>query len=239
VAWQRGEAAAAAAGQLEEALALAREHNVSALEAAVLVWLGIASSDLGDHGRAAACLHEGLALASARGDLRDSVDGVEGMAWLAAATGRPDHAARLLGAAATLREEIGSPPSPTEVADFAPLLDRLRDALGPAEFEMAWAAGRALPPQEAIAEALVFSAAPSEPPAATRRHRVGDDVRGLTKRELEVLRLVADGESNRAIADRLFISPTTVERHVANIYGKLGVASRAKATAYARRHGFD
>ena len=55
----------------------------------------------------------------------------------------------------------------------------------------------------------------------------------LSARELEVLRLVATGKSNRTIAAELFISERTVERHVSNIFGKLDVSSRAAATAYA------
>jgi DNA-binding NarL/FixJ family response regulator len=60
---------------------------------------------------------------------------------------------------------------------------------------------------------------------------------GLTGREVEVLRLIAAGHSNRAIAQALFISPNTVLRHVSNIFAKTGVANRAQAAAYATRHG--
>jgi ATP/maltotriose-dependent transcriptional regulator MalT len=56
---------------------------------------------------------------------------------------------------------------------------------------------------------------------------------GLTRRELQVLRLVADGRSNKAIAAELVLSERTVDRHVSNIYAKLGVRSRAQATARA------
>jgi ATP/maltotriose-dependent transcriptional regulator MalT len=59
---------------------------------------------------------------------------------------------------------------------------------------------------------------------------------GLTGRELEVLRLVAAGETNHAIASRLHLADKTVHRHVSNIYAKLGVSSRAGATAYAYQH---
>jgi len=59
---------------------------------------------------------------------------------------------------------------------------------------------------------------------------------GLTARELEVLRLVAEGRTNRAIADALVLSERTIERHVSNIFAKLRVASRAAATAYAYEH---
>lgn len=62
------------------------------------------------------------------------------------------------------------------------------------------------------------------------------DSHGLTKRELQVLRLVATGQTNRAIADELVLSERTVDRHVSNIFAKLRVASRAAATAYAYRH---
>jgi ATP/maltotriose-dependent transcriptional regulator MalT len=58
---------------------------------------------------------------------------------------------------------------------------------------------------------------------------------GLTARELEVLRLLAAGETNKAIAE-LVLSKRTVDRHVSNIFGKLGVSSRAAATAFAYEH---
>jgi DNA-binding CsgD family transcriptional regulator len=63
------------------------------------------------------------------------------------------------------------------------------------------------------------------------------DAHGLSPRELQVLRLVAAGETNKAIAAELVLSERTVDRHVSNIYTKLGVSSRAAATAYAYEHG--
>jgi DNA-binding CsgD family transcriptional regulator len=59
---------------------------------------------------------------------------------------------------------------------------------------------------------------------------------GLTPREVQVLRLVATGQTNRAIAAELFLSEKTVARHVSNIFTKLGVSSRSAATAYAYQH---
>jgi DNA-binding NarL/FixJ family response regulator len=59
---------------------------------------------------------------------------------------------------------------------------------------------------------------------------------GLTQRELEVLKLVATGRTNRQIASELVLSEKTVDRHVSNIFAKLDVPSRAAATAYAFRH---
>jgi DNA-binding NarL/FixJ family response regulator len=60
---------------------------------------------------------------------------------------------------------------------------------------------------------------------------------GLSEREVDVLKLIAGGKSNREIAEQLFLSARTVERHIANIYGKIEVHSRTQATAYAFAHG--
>jgi DNA-binding NarL/FixJ family response regulator len=61
--------------------------------------------------------------------------------------------------------------------------------------------------------------------------------RGLTAREVEVLRLVAAGKTNRQVAADLVLSEKTVARHLSNIFTKLGLSSRAAATAYAYEHG--
>jgi DNA-binding NarL/FixJ family response regulator len=84
-----------------------------------------------------------------------------------------------------------------------------------------------------------------DPPGAERPHDRADIAEvlatpacpaGLTRREVEVLRLIAAGRSNREIAAALYLSPRTAERHVANIYLKIGAHSKAEATAYALRH---
>jgi DNA-binding CsgD family transcriptional regulator/tetratricopeptide (TPR) repeat protein len=72
----------------------------------------------------------------------------------------------------------------------------------------------------------------------TSRRTMGD-ASGLTRREVEVLRLVAVGRTNQAIATELFLSEKTVERHVSNILAKLGVGSRTAAAAYAFEHGIS
>ena len=59
---------------------------------------------------------------------------------------------------------------------------------------------------------------------------------GLTAREVEVLRLIAVGKTNRDIAAMLVISEGTVERHITNLYSKIGATNRAEATSYAHRH---
>jgi ATP/maltotriose-dependent transcriptional regulator MalT len=68
------------------------------------------------------------------------------------------------------------------------------------------------------------------------RRQAGAAAQGLTPRELQVLRLVATGKTNHAIAADLVIADKTVDRHVTNIFTKLGISSRAAATAYAYQH---
>jgi DNA-binding CsgD family transcriptional regulator len=74
-------------------------------------------------------------------------------------------------------------------------------------------------------------------PASARRPRTGPAGADLTPRELEVLRLLASGDSNGEIAHRLSVSVNTVERHVANLYRKIDARGRADATAFAIRRG--
>jgi len=85
-------------------------------------------------------------------------------------------------------------------------------------------------------EKLGAAPAVAEIDALTRRGG-GRNPHGLTPREREVLELVATGRTNRSVAESLSISEKTVARHVANIFRKIGVSSRAAATAYAYRHG--
>jgi DNA-binding NarL/FixJ family response regulator len=73
------------------------------------------------------------------------------------------------------------------------------------------------------------------PPAAPARKSVTYPA-GLTAREVEVLRLIAQGWTGAQIAEHLVISPRTVNRHTASLYSKLGVSSRAAATHYALEH---
>ena len=83
---------------------------------------------------------------------------------------------------------------------------------------------------------LLLDSLPQATPASDTAPRTRNDS-GLTVRELEVLRLVADGLTNQAIAEKLFVSDHTVHRHLANILNKLSVSSRAAAVAQAARRG--
>jgi ATP/maltotriose-dependent transcriptional regulator MalT len=83
---------------------------------------------------------------------------------------------------------------------------------------------------------LLLDSLPQSTPASDTSSRPRNDS-GLTVRELEVLRLVADGLTNQAIAEKLFVSDHTVHRHLANILNKLSVSSRAAAVAQAARRG--
>ncbi len=85
---------------------------------------------------------------------------------------------------------------------------------------------------EAVADALEAFLEADVRPGADR-----SSPDGLTRREVEVLRLLASGRTNQEIAETLYLSVRTVERHVANIYGKIGSRGRASATTYALSHG--
>jgi non-specific serine/threonine protein kinase len=233
-AWLRGDARESMR-RGEEALELARQHDISWIVPNILIGLGFTTTDLGDHDRAVAHLHEGLELGHAQGNLGDVIEGIEGLARLSTATRQPALAARLFGAAATLREEIATPYIPNERKWIDPLQADLRATLGSERFQAEWAAGAALSRDEAITVALAINAEPAEPDVPAARSAAA--THGLTARELEILRLIAAGRVNREVADELFISPATVARHIANIYRKLDIDSRAKLTAFALQQG--
>jgi excisionase family DNA binding protein len=209
-----------------EALSLARGEGWEWLVTMVLVGYGYTALELGDTDRAAALLREALELGERRGDLVDVNTALEGLATVAFALGQPESAARTYGAASALRDEIVMPMAPTESAYFDPLLDRIRGVLGGARFDGAWSAGRTLPRDVAIAEALSPRSGAYSAPEPLR----------LTAREHDVLRELMAGKSNREISEALFVSPTTVATHVASLFRKIGVDSRAEAIAWAHQH---
>jgi non-specific serine/threonine protein kinase len=124
----------------------------------------------------------------------------------------------------------------TALPSFEPARTAVRAALGDAEFEAARAAGRALPLPDVLVEAERDAATSVRPAKGERSGRSGT-LFGLTARELEVLRLVASGRTNREIAAALFVTQRTAATHVTHILAKLGVESRTEAAAWAVRYG--
>ncbi len=114
-------------------------------------------------------------------------------------------------------------------------LGPMRQALGATDVERWWGEGSALSLDGAFSLALAEVAPHLS--SFGRSDAVAPLVAGLTSREVEVLRLVAHGHSNKEIARELVLSPRTVERHISNLYGKIDARGKADATAYAIYHG--
>jgi len=138
---------------------------------------------------------------------------------------RPEPAATLL--AAMTRE----PSSANHVPELDDLAARLTRRLGKKRAEEVALAGSALDLSDAAAYALQQIGVARRSPTA-RQSRPG----GLSRREVEVLRLVADGRTAREIAAQLFISSRTAEHHIQHVYTKIGVTGRAAATRWAVEH---
>jgi non-specific serine/threonine protein kinase len=220
-----------AARYLEEAAQRLRSQGFAWGLSEALRYLGDLAQGSGDLDVARERYRESLALAQERGDPRLTTDALEGLAGLTAARGQAERATRLHGAAAALREQLGGAVVPWEHPSRERDLAAARAALGPAAFSSAWAAGAALPLAAAVAEALADVTVTADDAQDLT------SVAGLTPREVEVLRLLAQGRSNREIGEALFISPRTVNFHVTNLLAKLALDSRAKAAAFAVRRG--
>jgi non-specific serine/threonine protein kinase len=228
---------ARAGGIYEEGLALFRAQGDKHGAAWSLHYLGLVAQAQGDSARAGALYREGLALRWELGDKAGTAQCLEGLAAVAGAQNQTERAARLFGAAATLRDTLGTVFSPRDRADHEHDLAALRTQLGEQPFAAAWSEGRALPLEEAIDYALVdaaFTAAPATPPV--ERPAVGQPML-LSRRELEVAALLAQGLTNRQIAEELVISEWTADSHVRHILSKLGVRSRAQIAAWASEQG--
>jgi predicted ATPase/DNA-binding CsgD family transcriptional regulator len=219
-----------AVAQLEEGLVLFRELGDLRNTSMSLFLLGMIELKRGDLDRGAPLLEEGALIArELRGRLGGAYYGL-GLGKVAALRGRHVRAARLWGAAEALREQMGMSLSQFDLAHsgYERDLAAVRSALDTASFEAAWAEGRTMSPEQVFEYAL-------EEPSTHDQSRPPSAPVGLTRRELEILGLVAGGMSNQQIADSLTISEHTVHRHVANVLGKLGVSSRTAAVAQAAR----
>jgi predicted ATPase/DNA-binding CsgD family transcriptional regulator len=149
-------------------------------------------------------------------------------------------AARLLGTAQVLLGTVGFQVDPEDQELFNGYIAAARTQLSEQTFGMAWAEGRAMTIDQAIAYAQAVPA-PSQSDASEHLpspHRAtGSEFSGLTRREREVATLVSQGKSNRQIAAELVVSERTVEGHVNNILSKLGFRSRAQVAAWAVEKG--
>jgi ATP/maltotriose-dependent transcriptional regulator MalT len=165
--------------------------------------------------------------------------GLKGLGCVAAAQGLPIWAALLWGAAEPLRESR-SVAIPQAV--YERMTAVVRSQLGEPAFEEAWAKGRTMTAVQVLTSPEAFApqipqqaqAVPGNTPTVPTRH--SSSSARLTTREVEVLRLVAQGLTDVQVAQQLVISPRTVNWHLTSIYSKIGVSSRAAATRYAIEH---
>ncbi len=205
--------------------------------------LGLAEYLGGSPGAAEAFFAESLDLARRMGMKANVAYALLGLALVGRGGADPGWSARLHGAADRALADLGHALEPLE-ARLAELdRERLRTTMGAEAFEAEYTAGGTLDLARATQEARQglqaghhaprADARASEPGAAVS----GDAVTVLTPRELDVLRLVAQGLSNPDIAQRLFLSEHTVHRHLANIMRKLDLSSRAAAAAWGVRTG--
>jgi DNA-binding CsgD family transcriptional regulator len=154
-------------------------------------------------------------------------DILECLAVLTSGAGSHREAARLYGAAASIRERMGATRFKIHDAYHEASAAVLRDALGKSDFDSAWAEGAALSTEEAIAYAQR---------GRGQRKRPTSGWGSLTPTERQVVRLVSEGLANNDIAARLFVSPRTVQTHLTHVYTKLSLTSRVQLVNEAARH---
>lgn len=226
-----------AAGHADEALRVLRETG-DAWAVAVATWIAADTARRRGEGSRAATLYvQALAAFWDLGDRWATARCIEGVAAVAASRGQEETAARLAGAAAAAREASrpGATAHPGMAQASTSAVAEAREALGEEVFTRAWAAGQEVPLEAAVADASALGerlAADPPPPSRTLAYPAG-----LSEREVEVLRLVAQGLTNAEIAERLYVSPRTVGTHVSNIYRKVNVSSRGGAARRALELG--
>jgi non-specific serine/threonine protein kinase len=230
------------AGDVDRAITLHTEAYAMARESGNPWFLSISLCNLGydvlqqnDYARASGYFADGLKL-NRQGDFPWAIaEGLDGMAGVACGQNRHERAGRLLGAASTLREALGDHRLPAAQAHYERWTASTRKVLGDAAFDEAWAEGQAMTLEHAVEYALL-SAELEEPTSQQPRAKRPAGAL-LTARELDIVRLVARGLTNREIAETLVVSRRTADAHVQNIFNKLGFSSRTRIATWAMEQG--
>ncbi len=214
---------------IEQSHTLWQEVANQGMLASTRALLGKVLAAQGDHTAARTMYEESLLRGLAVVDIASTV---EGLAFVVAAQGETTWAVRLLAAAAALRDSLGAPLPAVSRADYERSVAAARAQLGEQAFAVTWAEGRGMTWEQALAArgpvTIPRETSPTPPAKSTLTYPDG-----LTAREVEVLRLLAQGLTDAQIAEHLIISPRTVNTHLKAIYGKIQVSSRSAATRYA------
>jgi excisionase family DNA binding protein len=217
-----------------DALALQRQLGFPWGTAQSLHSLATIARREGDMARAMALFQDSLRFAWEQRDQRLTLRAIDQLATCLVERGEAAFAARLFGAAAHIRELLGIPVDVALAADYDRGLRVVQTIMG-SDFAPAWTAGWELPLDTVVADACAVP--PAGAPYRLRPESSASAPGTLTRREREVLRLLVAGQTDREIADALFIGRRTVETHVASLLNKLGLGSRTAAAAYAVRFG--
>ncbi|TMD64917.1 MAG: tetratricopeptide repeat protein [Chloroflexi bacterium] len=221
---------------LEESVALFREVGDRELEPLGELLLGFVAFLQGEYSRARALLEESLALFRKMGNQSMITHCLASVAIVAVAQGQLSWGVRLLGAVETVREARGVPRPPVMQGFYEQSLASARAGLGEEAFAAVWAQGRAMTPEQALVarDPVPTTKPPAPARAPTAPRPVYPD--GLTEREVEVLRLVAQGMTDAQVAEQLVLSPHTIQGQLRSIYQKIHVKSRRAAMQYAIEH---
>jgi non-specific serine/threonine protein kinase len=207
--------------------------------AQALANLGQVKLALDDRAGAGVAFRRALEAWRALGNIVDVAECLEGVAAVVVDT-QPRRAAHLLGAAEALRERSGALVAAVDLSRYAKLVAQLKAHLREDTFAGAWTEGRGLPIDEAMDLALREDASKRAGSSVAVQTDEGDALTPrdtLSPREREIARLIAQGQSNRAIADGLVVAVKTVETHIQHIFRKLHVKNRAEIGVWAARTG--
>ncbi len=225
-----------AASSYEESLQLSLQLGSKSCAAMAQSGLGFLARSRGDPVAAHRHFQESLAVWAEIDDPASIAVCLEALASTICGLGAPQRAARLLGAAEVLREQIRYPIPHSARPTYQQIVAAIQASLSMLQFATAWVEGRALSVTEAIAVANDDLPLPDVRSAGDRQRRSRAPW-GLTAREIEVLRLLAQGLTDREIAEALFVSRRTASDHVGHILCKLDARSRSDAAAFAVRQG--